>query len=502
MFRCSLNQYRIPAVLLIWVILIQFFCNIDSYLYAQCGQCDSAVFFMCGKALMNGMIPYTEFADSKGVLLWFIYGLGYLYDHYSYVGVFWLACIAIWGTLMISYRTARLWLEEKPALLSSMLLMVPLMYWNFYTETKAEHFCWPAVAWGIYVLMRKEKGIDCRPKHYIWLGVGIIACLMIKWSIALMMLSFVFSIGWMSWRSQNFKAYLFGIISGLTAAGFPFIVYFTIVGNWADMWQEYFVNTLSSVSVPLSETISVYSKEWLQMFTTRRFIYLLYTLPVLLLWTKKEWFQSAFPALCGLFFIALSIRHDNFGHYISVAGPFAILTIILVVQFWQKRKIRLRYLSLLGLLSVAYVVCGSIRYSDSFCTKAGVKFDKFMAVSAAMSQVDNPKIIIIGQDRGLCMASSLPGTRYWITQMGKTDRMWQEQMDAIKEGTADFVICFGESSIIYDSMLKEIGYSYFEDCYAGRIFSLQKDGINQAVRKITPLEIIKKVDYSTVYAKQ
>ena len=42
------------------------------------GHNDSAWFFMCGKAVMNGLTPYVDFTDSKGPLLWLIYGIGYL----------------------------------------------------------------------------------------------------------------------------------------------------------------------------------------------------------------------------------------------------------------------------------------------------------------------------------------------------------------------------------------------------------------------------------------
>ena len=154
---------------------------------------------MCGKALMNGMIPYVDFTDSKGILLWFIYGLGYLYDHYSYVGIFWIMCGVLSLTLCISYCTARLYLNRHASLLSALMLLIPLMYWNFYFETKAEHFCWPAVAWGIYVLMKSLKSLSLHRSDYLWLGVGTIACLMIKWNVAVMMLSFLFSLIWISW---------------------------------------------------------------------------------------------------------------------------------------------------------------------------------------------------------------------------------------------------------------------------------------------------------------
>jgi hypothetical protein len=65
---------------------------------------------MCGKALLNGMVPYVDFSDSKGILLWFIYGIGYLIDNYSDVGVFWLACLNLLAVLLISFRTAKIWL--------------------------------------------------------------------------------------------------------------------------------------------------------------------------------------------------------------------------------------------------------------------------------------------------------------------------------------------------------------------------------------------------------
>lgn len=91
---------------------------------------------MCGKALMNGYIPYEEFADSKGLLLWVIYGVAYLIDHYSYVGVYWVLCLFYWATLYIDYKIARLWLPKVSSLLASMAMAVPLWYWNFIQKLK------------------------------------------------------------------------------------------------------------------------------------------------------------------------------------------------------------------------------------------------------------------------------------------------------------------------------------------------------------------------------
>ena len=315
-----------------------------------------------------------------------------------------------------------------------------------------------------------------------------------------MMLSLVVSVGWMAWRNKTLLCYITSMTIGLIVAFMPFAIAFTCWGNWHDMWQEYFANTMASVSVPMSETLSVYAQEWLSMITTRRCLYLLYVLPVLLLWKRKEWFTSALPALCGLFFIALSIRHDQFGHYISAVGPFAILAIIVLFLYLKQYELlRLRYVAVVGLLLVGYICWGSIRYTDSFCTKAGEKFDKYMAVSEMMSQVEQPRIIIVGQERGVCMASALPGTRYWITQMGRTEKMWQEQMAALDSGVADYVILFGSDSPAMKNRVERIGYCFLDEFYGGRVYARSND-----IPVITPIhfsawDIITKKTYKEVY---
>lgn len=78
-----------------WLVLFLFsfflltFLSPDSFLTHLCTMReDSAWFFTAGKAWMEGMTPYIDFADSKGPLLWLIYGIGYLLSPTSYIGVF------------------------------------------------------------------------------------------------------------------------------------------------------------------------------------------------------------------------------------------------------------------------------------------------------------------------------------------------------------------------------------------------------------------------------
>lgn len=502
--KCLFNNKNLIAFLLaVWVFVIQMFCNIDSYLFGQCGQYDSAAFFMCGKAWMNGMTPYTEFADSKGPLLWFIYGLGYLMDNYSYVGVFWITCLFMWITLCISYKTAHIILDRVDSLLAAIAMAVPLFYWNFYTETKAEHFCWPFIMHAIYVLLKRIRGIHVQRVDYFVAGMGFVACLLLKWSVAAMFVSFIVSIGILSWQENTFRKFSLWTAIGAVSLFLPFATYFTVVGNWTDFIQEYFVNTFTSVSAPLQETVSSYTNEWLQMFTTKRFIYVVYVASALLVFRRKQWLITLLPFLCGCFFIALSIRHDNFGHYISVASPFAIFAIVAFLVHIRRIN-SYRIYTMAGIIvAMCYVVWGTIKYGNSFCTKAD-RIDDYMAVSYALSvqnsAIPHPSVIIIGQERGLALATSLPGTRYWITQMGRSDQMLKEQENAIWAGNADVVVTFTEDvDLQYKDRIIASGYHFLTDKYGGIVYTKHEITMPSKTVHLTPCDIIAKRTYRNLY---
>lgn len=65
------------CLLFVYSFFILLVLSPDSYIYDLYHRCDTAWFFMCGKAWMNGMVPYVDFADSKGLLLWLIYGVAW-----------------------------------------------------------------------------------------------------------------------------------------------------------------------------------------------------------------------------------------------------------------------------------------------------------------------------------------------------------------------------------------------------------------------------------------
>ena len=440
--NCLINTIRrfckskmgIPLLLLVFVVASQMVFNIDSYLYANNGHYDSAIFFFCGKSLMNGYIPYVDYTDSKGVLLWIIYGIGYLIHHYSYVGVFWMSCLFFWTTFWIAYKTARLYLDKSISLLASISMAIPYWYWNFYTEGKAEYFCMPFVAYVLYQLLKIMRGpYAMKGLSLEWMGIGgsLVAVIMMKWSVGLMMVSLIVSIGVWAWKRQALISYIISLVIGMVGLALPFVIYFITTDSMEAMWHEYFSNTLSSVSEPLWETVVSYSCEWWRLFSTKRFLYIIYTLPLLFLWKRSKSFATALPWLSSMFFIALAIRHDDFGHYITIVAPFAIFAVVCLLKILRLRRVPLLYYHIVLLMAFVYIVWGKIYYSDTFFMKVE-NIDSFERINWRMSKVKEPTILMMGQYPGLCMGYVHPYCRYWIAQKGQTESMFAAQDKALR----------------------------------------------------------------------
>ena len=65
--------WKIPLTLLIWSVIVIGACSDTSPLYSFYPSPDPSIFFMFGRGLLHGLLPYVEMADSKGPLLVWIY---------------------------------------------------------------------------------------------------------------------------------------------------------------------------------------------------------------------------------------------------------------------------------------------------------------------------------------------------------------------------------------------------------------------------------------------
>lgn len=238
--------------------------------------------FMGGKALMNGFIPYSDFADSKGPLVWLFYGIGYLISPKSFIGVYVLHAILYSFIFYWAYRTAfelfastadiakRKWMSVS----TSLLLALPFFTYG-HIEMRCEDLCQLPLIYCIYRLIRcvrdPESSTDF--KSAVIMGVSIACTLMIKWNIAVLMSAIPLSILVMAYRHKlPTKSLTAGTAIGFVAVIVPIVIAFALVGGLRTFVNEYFFHTAQTFSSSLTESISNYLRELHEALTSRGLI--------------------------------------------------------------------------------------------------------------------------------------------------------------------------------------------------------------------------------------
>lgn len=149
---------RYPLLLTIFAVVVLLFISKDSYLHDMGNHYDSAWFLTCGRAWVNGLLPYADFSDSKGPLLWAIYAVGYVLNRHSYVGVFWLSCVAWAFTLVAAYKTARLYVCGASACVAALVVALFGLFPALHNETRCEDFALSFVSAALYAVCAQLQG--------------------------------------------------------------------------------------------------------------------------------------------------------------------------------------------------------------------------------------------------------------------------------------------------------------------------------------------------------
>ena len=461
--------------------VVMLFISKDSYLHYMFNHFDSAWFFVCGKAWMNGLTPYVDFSDSKGPLLWLIYGVGYLLSPRDYVGVFWLSCVAYTVTLYLNFLTARIFLRDTK---TSALVAVTML--NFYlavfmhNETRCEDFTLPflsATIWGVCRWLYAPDGSAIRAS--VLVGVAFGATLMMKFNIAATTVGLGGYVVYAVWRERGSVLAAVGWMAlGAAMVVLPFVAYFLVKGCFQAFLYEYFVLTfettankapvqsgLSSMLLPASilALVACGIGVWLFRGVTLR--------------------HRNFPAVAFALCYMLSVFNAR-NYYFAVCMPYALFLLV-AVAFW----LRLHRLSAIktfaiGILMAAFVTLTNLIGHDlrnrdfgDFITQDNIARRTFYAYEYLISQVDAPRMVNMNDGAGLgIMSEALPACKYWSLQWGATPQMKQDIMDACRSGKADFAVV-NRISTAERKQLKAWGwheYDYSSDIYDNVLLSKRK----------------------------
>lgn len=444
------SRFKVFLSLGLFATLVLFVISPDSYTHYPFGRADSAWFFMCGKAWMNGLLPYVDFADSKGPLLWLIYGVGYLFSPHSYHGVFWISCLWYAFIYYYAFLTAEIFLKDRRKSFLCAILMT-LAYFNcwIHNETRAEDFATLFMMLSLYhtskLLYAENVGPKANNVACLVLGVCFSSLLLIKFSIAAMQTIFILTTGFHLIRTKQFRLrHLMLLAGGALAILLPFVVYFLCMGNFRAFIQEYFINTLATVSYQ-ENPILTYIGEWLHVILKP------YATALLIIGGLGAWLLGFklrryryFPLVAFLFVFGLTIRHALWCYYYSICSTvFIFLFVFLLMLPIQINRIRIAAATCLvfGYVSISNLLSPTtLGVVDNIFWKNSEGRKHFYNIEAIMSQVENPRILNFGHEVGHGITcNSLPAGKYWASQSGATRQMRDEHDAIVIRKDADFI---------------------------------------------------------------
>lgn len=421
-------------IMLVMATAIMMLLSRDSYLYLLGPRCDSAWFFMCGKAWMNGMVPYVDFADSKGPLLWLIYGVGYLLSHYDYHGVFWVSVVVYSGTFYFLFKTARLFVAQRSqALLAVLLTSVAIFNPITHDETRAEDFGMFFAALSLWQLCRilyvEHTERDERIAFFAF-GISLAGTLLIKYNITAMCCIFP-AIGLYHLLRERGNVWrpLLACAAGFAALALPFLICFLIQGNFSAFIQEYFINTLQTIenkdkSAPI---IRLKNDVMVLILNYRLTALVLLQIAFVAFFSRKGRKPMFIIALS--FFTIICIVSRGYYYYYYLCSLFVVCGFCDISQLIANRKV--------GRISIVALVCAYYAvmvYRESHHPWWGgnkVMELQINEVENLISRIENPRVLNLAVERGYGIKSNiLPATRYWSRQIGQTKEMLRmSQMD-------------------------------------------------------------------------
>ena len=459
------SEAGVVALLAAVVVGLLMLVSADSYLHDLFDHVDSAWYYICGKAWMNGMTPYVDFADSKGPMLWLIYGVGYLLSPRDYTGVFWLTCLSYTITYWLNYRTA--WLltgSRRWGIVVSLLMSLGYFYPILHEEIKSEDFAQLWVALALYATCRLALGDRKQLKPtMIALGVSMAMTLMIKYSFTAMLSIFAIYSLIIVWRRRYGIAAAMGWgIAGAAIVLVPWAIYMLAVGIFDDFVQEYFINTLTTVGA-LSDDMGGYSA-MLGKLTLHK---LLKVLPVMLavsalagMWAlpRLRWL----PLVSTVWFFVLTTFNAWWRYYYVIdTWAFIWLLIAIAVACQQQgfKRVKSWAVALIAVAAVLVPAFWSLYLNRSnFFISHHPGRDAYYRYARLMAQVPNPMVIYWGA----CAVGyetpvgGLPGCKYWSEQNGATPEMKENQWQAVVNNQADFVFV---NDADHAQRLEALGYN-------------------------------------------
>ncbi|MBR4671897.1 MAG: glycosyltransferase family 39 protein [Bacilli bacterium] len=470
------HKYKIFCFLVAFVFLL--FTSKNSFLYVFNDWVDANAFFTVGKGMMNGVVPYKDIFEQKGILLYLIYGIGYLISNYSFHGVFILEVLSFTIFLYYMYKIISMYLNEKYT-----FLILPILTFIITTSTSfvqggsCEEFCLPFFGVSLYYFIRHFKEELTSKEIYIN-GVMAGCILLMKYT----MLGFWIGFGLFIFidlliKKKTKKAFLFCLkfLIGMFAPFAIALIYLFMTGGINDFFNDYFIINMTSYNPGekyniVQRVIRIFRSSYVAIRQNGLIITgLILSSPLFICFIKDrhKLMKIGLISSMVLSYVFIFWGLKVYRYYMLPTIIFTLITIIGIISLIQKYTDKMLYKKYLNVFFVIIFILSaflSYKKANYGCDIKKSKSDYFQYKYAEyINKYENPTLLNMGfLDVGVYTTSGIiPTTKYFEVQ-NLDYESYPENLDEMEKYVKNKEIMF----IVYASMEKDVDVpSYVTDNY-------------------------------------
>lgn len=473
MFRMNdQKKERGISVLLFSLVSIAYLCLFSlstSFIYkdSQFGS-DSDIFMLMGKLMKRGMIPYKEFFDHKGPVMFFIEYVGQLiWDGRN--GIFLIQVVFFMVSLYGTYKILNLFYEKKKSVI---LTFVSLLILNIYfgAGNFTEEYCFPFLLWSFYFAIKylrneKVKSIEHKPIYSLLYGITFMICALTRITNAIplciiIIIGFVVMIREKQWKSI-IKNLIFFIV-GAVIILLPFIIYFIKVDA---LYEMIYATFLYNIKYALNSDITLGVKDKINQIAL--IIPLISSLILGIcyyIWNKKDRVIGVTVIVLSTIAIIFQLKNLPYEHYFIIWMPLILLAIGIMGNISLISKSSKILITVSVLMSVA-IICGKIiTKADDIYTNLNSNNAKNYAMESKelasfISEEDLNSVIAYNVDSYFYISTGIkPCYKYCILQdwqCSKAEDMFEEFQKDMESLKAKYIVINKDSSNVLDYVLEE-----------------------------------------------
>lgn len=357
-------------LIFVFVVGVLLCCSGASPLINNMGT-DSSVFFVVGRGMKNGFVPYRDLFDHKGLYLYVLNCLAAWCSERTGLGILILEIVFVTCSVYIVYTLYRMYdLELYAALIASFIFVGAIVYYGTYEGGNLiEEYVLALQLVSFYFIFKDEKNesVEHRPCYMFIHGVCVaIAAIGFRANMALMWggIAIVVLVRLLMHKKYNNLIYnlLAGIV-GMLVGILPVIGYGFFTHSGKDMFFS-----MISYNLVYTRNEQGLFQTFIKIFDRRAivvfFIPLFISCVIFLTLKLGRWIKAEFCLMFILAIVAICLSGKNYGHYFEYLVPFLIPIIGGIVHFlrehciplWNRKIMMISFCFLLAVLANASIL--------------------------------------------------------------------------------------------------------------------------------------------------